>query len=525
MIKNVFSFLQNYSRHNVWVDRIFSVLIIVSIVIIYFKERLLYLTNNSLSEDELHMMHFVSVDFWKFAYEFVILDSVHILYYLLMKFYGFFFPLLDDFYLRLPSVLIGLLTVFLVYYFIRKRIGETIAGFSTIVLIFNNQFFFTSTYSKPYILLSFLIALHLVQIFYLFIESSSYNNLPQYLRRRTHLSVTTFLISITHPLSFFYFAALFVSLILFRKIKALKNQNRLSLAIDITTVISYIIFMANQFLMATSGETVLDTLNYHTPYDYLKEWYQGVLGPLKKLALGIEFTNTNEFGSLLLLATCLIAIASAVTLSRGRYKRDVTFLLFNLTILSSGTSFFFFESYFFAPIFSAKYLHTLAIPALFVLAWTLYLLSRSIFNFSECRICSYVAKIAIASTLWYNYNYFNIAPSTEAPGNEIKHFTKKIWQKKILRANEMVHCISFDIDGPTFFDFYFKMYFKKFKCVYLPLENLSEKFIIFRDGDLDSNEINLTNQYIETNLRPKYELLMKEGRYSLWKYLVFPTTK
>src|SRR5690606_24313696 len=131
------------------------------------------------------------------------------LYFTILKVLNSFFYL-NDYWLRVPSIIFAQLTLFSLGSFIYKKTNLFYGILAILFISVLNSFEEISIYARPYSLLTLLVVLNFITLDQWLCKNSEHTTL----KIPKTFYVTLFLISITHHLGLIYFCSLFLSIII-----------------------------------------------------------------------------------------------------------------------------------------------------------------------------------------------------------------------------------------------------------------------------------------------------------------------
>lgn len=135
-------------------------------------------------------------------------DTQQFLYYALVKISLYLAPVNNDFWVRVPSLLMGAGATLGIYYYVRRSYSTFTAVFFIASTIVHPLISCVATYNRPYSLLLFLMCWHLVLCQKVLIKEDTKNNWFQWA-----LVVTTIALPFVHYLSLVYLFGVFVGIL------------------------------------------------------------------------------------------------------------------------------------------------------------------------------------------------------------------------------------------------------------------------------------------------------------------------
>lgn len=199
------------------------------------------LIESSLDYDEILSWEWETGSWANLFYD-VFNDTQQILYYVLVKAFLFVAPVNNDYWIRVPSLVLGSAAFLGIFYYVRKNYSWLTAVFFVGMVVFHPLISYVVTYNRPYSLLLFLMGINICLAHSIFIKRNTEN---KWINWSFFISLVA--IGFTHYLGFFYGASLLVGTVVatgFDPIRKFLNSTAMKVAILIalTVLISCFIY-------------------------------------------------------------------------------------------------------------------------------------------------------------------------------------------------------------------------------------------------------------------------------------------
>jgi hypothetical protein len=417
------------SKKSHWIHSIF-------ISICYLLLRRNFIINSGMDADEILSWN-IAKSSWSELFYKVYHDTQQPLYYALLKISTFFSPSNNDYWIRFPTLIMGLCFILVFFNYFKKHFDQLTAVLITVVIFSHNELAYLSTYNRPHGMLLLLIAIH----YFSTLEVCYKNNNSRLLRKIIY--ITSPLIFLTHYLAYFYFTAIIGALLITQKRKILKElilRHRLAISLFLLP-----------FILCTFYQ-----------YKYISNLHW--ISPIEKtfsnsLDLTFNLLNSSNFSLFKIphLFTLSIALLASLFFALFIFKKinsndqDKPEISFHLSFLLTGLISFFIFSKFITPVFDRRYLLIL-LPSYYILlghAFSFYNLQRKIDS----------AILIVFFLVYFQFQKTNPTISIF----DGKYFLKEISEKKLLPPSATVYCNTYWV-GPGVFTNYSLMYFPTDIC-------------------------------------------------------------
>lgn len=461
--------LQKYiSSHS---ERLSYVLTSFAIMIFFFwKKR--FILEISLDDDEMFSWRAISGS-WPDFFMAILSDSQQFLYFGISKaFHDFLGP--DDYWLRVPSLVISSLAVGLVYYLFRRIYPGIVAALVCGLVFLNPVFGTLSVYHRPYALLTLLAVINLFIVWKLISDKDKrelYNNL---------FLISLLLMLYTHYLGVVYVASILAAFYLL-KFRIVFTRRKIIAAIVFAVL--YVI----QFCYQISHSLILI------------KWTKFDGGAFHHIGFPYLMPNPLNSAQAIITLVCLfLFLVMCVLRKLDKNKEQDVFVLYSVLVFVFGLSIFFFVSLSPVSLFVEKYLWFYFI---FLLAPVAYVLN-TIVRFREGT--TVITMILLFVTLTHTGDYYLY----DRPN--VREFFQSIKDEEFVKEEKKLLC-SYDDGYVGVLTQYSKMYLKRDIC--------TKHIYSYEAGDLEIKDFDYVVRFL--SLQPGS--ILKSDLHLLHDKIVFRT--
>lgn len=406
----------------------------------YFLTRKETISSFNLNLDEILSWHLASLS-WRELIQGVYGDTQQPAYYLFLKTALHVLPAKNDFWVRFPSVLLGLAFFFVLYNLLENFFNKPTAVLTTLLLMSHQELKNLSIIARPYMLIYFLIAVNLFSILLVCYRNK---NGAKY---RNIFFVTSVLMCLTHYLSCFYLFSVLMGLLITKKIKILMDLKSRQGSLLISFSLLYAFGISYQF-------QYMDRLKWILSFE---ESYDSAIVEL------LNVLPIAGFSNLIVGSLFLIFVLYKKVKNKDEDRLEMVFLV---THVLGGLFFFYAFSKLITPVFIGRYL-MVCLPAISILiGHVLFFLKPT--------------KLAISAiVLLILYSYF---VSNEKNRNswrfDGKEFLTQIYNHKYIKFPASVLC---NTPGQSAYKLY-----ANYSLIYFP-KDICSSYRYFSNEEISSN--------------------------------------